>query len=127
MKNPLTSGDPLRGPLNPGLEAARPGLHVALLHVALKTGMPARLVFLVLAISAPAMGEGVYVSQSGAGDGASCASPRSASWFNTASSWATPKQAGKIGPGDKVYLCGAFVTSLSLQGSGSSGSPVTVD
>ena len=73
------------------------------------------------------MGESLYVSQSGTGTGTSCGSPRSASWFNSGGNWANPKEAGKIGPGDTVFLCGTVSTGLTLQNSGSSGSYVTVD
>src|SRR5215475_14695230 len=80
-----------------------------------------------LAISSPLFAENVYVSQSGAGDGSSCTSSRSASWFNSSANWANPKQTGKIGPGDTVFLCGTVTTSLALQNSGSTGSYVTID
>jgi hypothetical protein len=68
-----------------------------------------------------------FLSQSGGGAGTSCASPSAISFFNTAGNWANPKQVGKIGPGDTVFLCGTITSSLTLQNSGSSGSPVTVD
>ena len=80
-----------------------------------------------VAAATPAWAEDLYVSQSGTGSGTSCTSPRSSSWFNTASNWANPKQDGKIGPADVVYLCGPLTTDLTLQGNGSSGSYVTVD
>ena len=49
-----------------------------------------------VAAATPAWAEDLYVSQSGTGSGTSCTSPRSSSWFNTASNWANPKQDGKI-------------------------------
>jgi hypothetical protein len=76
----------------------------------------------------PVLAEDFYVSQVATGDGRSCSSTLSVSWFNTASSWANPKQPLKIGPGDTVYLCGTITGTLTFQGSGSdTGGVVTVD
>jgi hypothetical protein len=76
--------------------------------------------------------ETLYVSQSGGT--ASCGadgnqSTQSASFFNSASNWGAGT--GKISPGDTVNLCGSFTcgvgaTLLTVQGSGSSGNPITV-
>ena len=74
-----------------------------------------------------------YITQNASGNntGADCADALPASWFNTASNWANPKQANKIGPGDTVHLCGTFTGTpagnmLSVQGSGASGQPITI-
>jgi len=82
--------------------------------------------FLVLfAISIPAFAENIYVSQSGSGDGSSCGSSRSASWFNSSGNWGGG--AGQINGGDTVYLCGTITSALTMQGSGSSGNIITTD
>jgi hypothetical protein len=80
---------------------------------------------LATAVTVPA--EDLYVSQAGGGDGSSCVSARSASWFNTSANWANPKQSGRIGPGDTILLCGTLTTSLTLQGSGITDGYVTID
>jgi hypothetical protein len=74
-----------------------------------------------------------YVSQSGGTltcNGAS-QSTQPAAFFNSPSNWASPKVSGKIGPGDTVILCGTISGSvngniLTVQGSGSSGNPITI-
>ncbi len=70
----------------------------------------------------------VYITQTAGGsdNGASCTDAHSIAWLNTAGNWANPKQAGKVGPGDTVHLCGTLTTALTIQGSGSSGSPITI-
>ena len=80
------------------------------------------LALLPLALSA----EDLYVAQvdSGAADGSSCANSHSASWFNTSGNWGAG--AGKIGAGDTVHLCGTITTTLTVQASGSSGTPITI-
>lgn len=92
---------------------------------------PATLLLLFLVI--PALAEDVYISQSslGSGTGVDCSNARSATWFNTPGNWASPKQAGKIGPGDTVHVCGeltgaANASILTFQGSGTSGNPITL-
>ena len=78
-----------------------------------------------LGLPAPT-GPAVYVSQSTAGsdDGSSCANAHSADWLNTSGNWGTG--AGQIGPGDVVHLCGTISSDLTVQGSGSAGSPITI-
>jgi hypothetical protein len=73
----------------------------------------------------PAPGN-IYIAQTVAGsaNGSSCANAYAISFFNTASNWGT--DAGKIGPGITVHLCGIITSLMTFQGSGSSGSPVTV-
>ena len=73
-------------------------------------------------------------TQAGSNDGSSCVNAHAATWFNTAANWANPKQAGKVGPGDTVHLCGTFTFPandssnglLKIPGSGSAGSPITI-
>jgi hypothetical protein len=72
----------------------------------------------------PVSGEHFYISQSGTGDGSSCANAKSAAWFSAATNWAVAFQ--KIGVGDTVHLCGIISSNLIVQGSGSAGSPITV-
>ena len=72
--------------------------------------------------------ETIYLSQSGTGTGASCASPRSTAWFNTASNWTSTRAVdGKIGPNYTVRLCGTITSHLTFQGDGTSGNYITVD
>jgi hypothetical protein len=82
---------------------------------------------LTLAAASHTSAETIFVAQSGTGNGSSCSSPLSVSFFNTSANWANPKQTGKIGPGDTVSLCGTITSNLTLQGSGSSGNYVVVD
>lgn len=66
----------------------------------------------------------IYISQTGGGNGSSCQSPLTVSWFNTASNWGIG--AGQIGQGDTVHLCGTISTGINVQGSGVAGSPITI-
>jgi hypothetical protein len=68
----------------------------------------------------------IYIAQNaaGAGNGADCADAYAVSFFNTSANWGT--SAGQIGPGTTVYLCGTISTELTVNGSGSSGSPITI-
>lgn len=73
----------------------------------------------------------VYIAQSaaGAGDGSSCSNAKAASFFNSSANWGSGSS--QIGPGSTVHVCGTFnvpgnSTALNFQGSGSSGSPVTL-
>jgi hypothetical protein len=77
--------------------------------------------------------EDFYITQdaSGSDTGADCSNAHSAVWLNTASNWASPKEIGKIAPGDSAHLCGTFTgtagqTMFTIPGSGSSGNPVTI-
>ena len=80
-----------------------------------------------LLLTSLGLAENIYVSQSGGGDGSSCVSTQSASWFNTSGNWANPKVSGKIGPGDTVYFCGTITTDLHVQKSGSDGNYIVLD
>lgn len=68
--------------------------------------------------------EDFYVTNVGAGlnDGLNLENAFSVTDFNTSGHWANPKEAGKIGPGDTVYIDGTISSSLKIQGSGSPGS-----
>jgi hypothetical protein len=68
----------------------------------------------------------IYIAQNagGANTGADCADAHAASWFNSSSNWGSG--GGQIGPGTTVHLCGTFTSQMNGQGSGSSGSPITV-
>ena len=74
----------------------------------------------------PGAGDDVYVSQSGSGSqsGANAANSHSLSWLNNASNWGTG--VGQIGPGDTVHLVGTISSQLTVQGSGTSGSPIVI-
>ena len=68
----------------------------------------------------------VYVAQNvaGAGDGSGCSNARPISFFNAAGNWGAG--AAQIGPGTIVHLCGTFASTITFRGSGSSGSPTTL-
>ncbi len=79
---------------------------------------------LLLASSAFGSATSLYLSQAGGGSGSSCASAEPVSFFNASSNWGTG--ASQIGPGTTAYLCGTITTTLTFQGNGTSGSPVTL-
>lgn len=66
----------------------------------------------------------VAESSSGSADGSSSNNAAAVSFFNTAGNWGDG--AGKISAGDTVRLVGTFTTAITAQGSGVSGSPITV-
>lgn len=68
----------------------------------------------------------IYIAQNAAGGntGADCADPHAVAWFNSSANWGSG--AGKIGPGTTVHLCGTVTSNLTANGSGSSGSPITI-
>lgn len=71
----------------------------------------------------------VYITQSGAGTGLTCGSPKSAAYFNTAGNWSATPTGVQIGPDTTVHVTGTFTgtsgtTMLTFQGSGSSGHPI---
>lgn len=68
----------------------------------------------------------IYIAQNAAGGntGADCADAHSAAWFNSSANWGSG--AAQIGPGTTVHLCGTFSGALTAQGSGTSGSPITI-
>ncbi len=92
------------------------------------------LVCVILSLSALSLASDTfYVSQSGGSMSCNSGSQttNTSIFFNSSSNWQNPKTAGKIGPGDTVWLCGTFTGALNsniltIQASGSSGSPITI-
>lgn len=81
-------------------------------------------VMLMLGISLSA--ETLWVAQSPAGldDGTSVENARGVAWLNTATNWSDGT--GFVTPGDTVMLSGTIVSNIVIAGSGSNGSPVTI-
>jgi hypothetical protein len=75
---------------------------------------------------ASASANDVYISQGGSGgaNGSSCSNAYPASFFNSSANWGSGGT--QIGPGTTAHLCGTIGTSLTVQGNGASGNPVTV-
>jgi hypothetical protein len=85
----------------------------------------------LMTISSHAAATNIYISQNAAGaaNEADCADAKPVSFFNTSGNWGSGS--AQIGPGTTVHLCGTFTggngsTMLTIQGSGTSGSPVTI-
>ena len=80
------------------------------------------LVVLLILISSPVFAEDLYYAQSQAGthSGDSCANAIALS----AISWGSGT--GNVSAGDTVHLCGTLTSTLTIGGSGSSGSPITI-
>ncbi len=70
------------------------------------------------------LGSHIYFSESGVGAGSSCSSALPVSWLNTATNWGTG--GGQIGAGETAHLCGTISTPITILGSGTSGSPITI-
>lgn len=70
--------------------------------------------------------ENLFITQAaqGADTGVDAANAHSASWFNTSGNWGAG--ANKISADDTVHLVGTISSGLTVQGSGSSGHPVTI-
>lgn len=72
----------------------------------------------------------IYLANSaqGTGDASSCANAKVWTFFNSAGNWGSGST--QIGPGTTVHLCGTITgsagSSMTFQGSGSVGNPVTV-
>ncbi len=81
---------------------------------------------LVIFATAFSTASNIYIAQNAAGGntGADCADAHAAAWFNSSSNWGSA--ASQIGPGTTVNLCGTFTSQLNGQGSGTSGSPITI-
>jgi hypothetical protein len=80
------------------------------------------LLFLIVLFPTQVFAEDFYASMNGAGTnaGTSAENAFSLTNLNSATNWAVPKEAGKIGPGDTVYLKGeSYTTRLLVPGSGS--------
>jgi hypothetical protein len=93
------------------------------------------LFLLCLPVSLHAQTQNIYIAQTAAGGntGADCADALVYTFFNTSGNWASSFTAGKISPGTTVHLCGTITGTntantniLTTQGSGLSGSPITV-
>jgi len=74
------------------------------------------------------MANSVYIANASAGanDGSSCANAKAASYFNTVGNWSATPSGIQIGPDTTVHLCGTISTTLTAQGSGSSGHPIII-
>jgi hypothetical protein len=90
------------------------------------------LAFMILTAAFSAASD-IYIAQNAAGGntGGDCADAHAASWFNSSANWGSGQ--GQIGPGTTVHMCsgtysysGGTSCGLSFQGSGSSGSPITL-
>jgi hypothetical protein len=85
-------------------------------------------------VSAQAAATNIYIAQNAAGaaSGADCNDAYAYTFFNSSANWTTgTPSSAQIGPGTTVHLCGTFTgtagsTMLTVQGSGASGSPVTI-
>jgi hypothetical protein len=92
----------------------------------------ARVLAALVIACAFASAKDIYIAQTaaGSGTGASCANAYAVSFFNTTANWGAG--VSQIGPGTTVHLCGTFTgagensTMLTVRGSGSSGSPITI-
>lgn len=86
------------------------------------------LVSVLLLTSSFSYAEHIYIAQNSAGsnNGAACKDAHAYTWFNTLGNWANPKVTGKIGQGDTIHLCGIISSELIVNGSGSSGSVITI-
>lgn len=80
----------------------------------------------VTAQTGPTGGRQIYIGQSasGAANGADCNDAKPVTFFNTAADWGTG--GGQIGPGVTVDLCGTITSSMTAQGSGTSGNPIII-
>lgn len=74
----------------------------------------------------PCYAKDIYISETAQGNdsGINCINGHSAAWFNDAANWGM--SATQIAAGDTVHLCGTITTSLTVNGSGISGYPVTM-
>lgn len=70
--------------------------------------------------------EEIYIAQSSAGlnDGSSASNAKSVSWLNTSNNWGN--DVGKVGPGDRIHLCGIITTAITIHGSGFDGFPIII-
>lgn len=88
----------------------------------------ASLIVVLSAINYPAKAAAadVYIAQTaqGSNNGTSCANAYAVTFFNTSANWGSGS--GKIGPGTTVHLCGTIASQLTVQGSGTSGNPITI-
>jgi hypothetical protein len=75
--------------------------------------------------SQPHVDADVFVAQTatGSGNGRSCENARAVTYFNVPSNWGTGRP---IAPGKVIALCGRITSTLTAQGSGTSGRPITI-
>ncbi len=85
----------------------------------------------ILGLSYPLFAADIYITQntSGSDTGADCTDAHSLAWLNNAGNWGT--NAGQIGPGTTVHLCGVFnipanTTGIIVQASGTAANPITI-
>jgi parallel beta-helix repeat protein len=90
----------------------------------------ALLAVLAFSLSVRAQASDIYITPDGSPQGACTSNVQTPAFFNNSANWGTA--ASKIGNGTTVHLCGTFTSSkagdtlLTFQGSGSSGSPITL-
>jgi hypothetical protein len=89
------------------------------------------LAFFVLITASAAFGSAstIYITQSGSASGNCTSNVQTPAFFNNASNWGNG--GSQIGPGTTVLICGTITVSqgasgLIVNGSGSSGNPVTI-
>lgn len=88
------------------------------------------LIFAFAAVGlAGASATNVYITPDGSSQGVCTTSPHNPAWFNTSGNWGSA--ISQVGPGTTVHLCGTFTGTagqqlLTVQGSGSSGNPITI-
>lgn len=72
----------------------------------------------------PVGGTNIYIAQSqtGMGDGSSCANALAYTFFNSASNWGN--SSAQIGQGKTVHVCGTITASLIFHGSGIASAPI---
>jgi hypothetical protein len=68
----------------------------------------------------------IYVAQTalGAANGQDAADAYAVTWLNSSGNWGSG--AGMFNPGDTVYLVGTITSQISIQASGTAGSPYTI-
>src|SRR5215469_13132270 len=79
-----------------------------------------------LFVTLPVQAKDIYIAQgaTGAGNGSSCSAAYAYTFFNSGNNWGSG--AAQIGPGTTVHLCGTISSSLTFQGSGGAGNPITL-
>ncbi len=97
----------------------------------IKKGILALACLAFITLNAHAAATSIYVAQNatGAATGSDCGNAKPVGFFNAGGNWGSGS--AQIGPGTTVHLCGTFTggpgsTMLTIQGSGSSGSPITI-
>jgi hypothetical protein len=86
-----------------------------------------RIAAIILFLSAClAQAQSIYVAQNAQGQntGLDVADAYSLAWLNSSSNWGTGT--GQVGPGTTVHLVGTLTNTLTAQGSGAPGNPITL-